>query len=208
MAEGIYANKDKLDANNRLDRSFTLRRPFCPRLSFKSLFIVRFCRRAISHISGERREHRGAEALRGGGAHSGRGGGSAPPSGGPGDRRTVPHIGTPTNHRRWQRSTNSLTDSLTQSFTHSLTGYSITEVYTDASATNSEPPTPSPTVELPAADPPSINITVTDSAMETALPRPRPNGSSASQSSRSSTTQSEISSSDMSIPVREEPRVM
>uniref|UniRef100_H3D988 NHERF family PDZ scaffold protein 2 n=1 Tax=Tetraodon nigroviridis TaxID=99883 RepID=H3D988_TETNG len=75
-----------------------------------------------------------------------------------------------------------------------------TEVYVDASAASSEPPTPSPTVELPAADPPSINITVTDSTVETALQRSRPNGSSASQSSRSSTTQSEISSSDMSIP--------
>ncbi|CAG06048.1 unnamed protein product, partial [Tetraodon nigroviridis] len=78
------------------------------------------------------------------------------------------------------------------------------EVYVDASAASSEPPTPSPTVELPAADPPSINITVTDSTVETALQRSRPNGSSASQSSRSSTTQSEISSSDMSIPVPDE----
>lgn len=81
-------------------------------------------------------------------------------------------------------------------------------MYVDAAAANSEPPTPSPTVELPAADPPSVNITVTDSTMGTALPRSTPNGSSASQSSRSSATQSEISSSDLSIPVREELWVM
>lgn len=78
----------------------------------------------------------------------------------------------------------------------------------DASAADSKPTTPSPTVELPAADPPSISITVTDATVGTALARSRPNGSSASQSSRSSTTQSEISSSDMSIPVREAPQVM
>ncbi|XP_011610751.2 Na(+)/H(+) exchange regulatory cofactor NHE-RF2 [Takifugu rubripes] len=78
------------------------------------------------------------------------------------------------------------------------------EVYADASVTNSEPPTPSPTVGLPATEPPTINITVTDSTVEPSLPRSRPNGSSASQSSRSSTTQSEISSSDMSIPVPDE----
>uniref|UniRef100_A0A3B5JV74 Na(+)/H(+) exchange regulatory cofactor NHE-RF n=1 Tax=Takifugu rubripes TaxID=31033 RepID=A0A3B5JV74_TAKRU len=39
------------------------------------------------------------------------------------------------------------------------------EVYADASVTNSEPPTPSPTVGLPATEPPTINITVTDSTV-------------------------------------------
>ncbi|XP_073327801.1 Na(+)/H(+) exchange regulatory cofactor NHE-RF2 [Pagrus major] len=75
------------------------------------------------------------------------------------------------------------------------------EVYVDdESASESTPPTPSPTTELPATGPPIINVTLTDSPTS---PKSRTNGSSASQSSRSSTTQSEISSSDMSIQVSE-----
>uniref|UniRef100_A0A3P8T2S6 Na(+)/H(+) exchange regulatory cofactor NHE-RF n=1 Tax=Amphiprion percula TaxID=161767 RepID=A0A3P8T2S6_AMPPE len=68
----------------------------------------------------------------------------------------------------------------------------------------SVPPTPSPTTELPAAEPPLINVTLTNSPISRSSPKPRTNGSSASQSSRSSTTQSEISSSDMSIQVPDE----
>uniref|UniRef100_A0A3Q3XB41 Na(+)/H(+) exchange regulatory cofactor NHE-RF n=1 Tax=Mola mola TaxID=94237 RepID=A0A3Q3XB41_MOLML len=54
------------------------------------------------------------------------------------------------------------------------------------------PPTPSPTAELPATDPPSVNIELTDSPITKTCPESRLDGSSASQSSRSSTTQSEI----------------
>ncbi|XP_018520110.1 LOW QUALITY PROTEIN: Na(+)/H(+) exchange regulatory cofactor NHE-RF2 [Lates calcarifer] len=80
----------------------------------------------------------------------------------------------------------------------------VKEVYVDESATESAPPTPSPTTELPTTDPPIINVTLTDSPITKMSPKPRANGSSASQSSRSSTTQSEISSSDMSIQVPDE----
>ncbi|XP_034453347.1 Na(+)/H(+) exchange regulatory cofactor NHE-RF2 [Hippoglossus hippoglossus] len=77
-------------------------------------------------------------------------------------------------------------------------------VYVDESASESVPPTPSPTTELPGTDAPIINVTLTDSPIITVSPKSRTNGSSASQSSRSSTTQSEISSSDMSIQVPDE----
>ncbi|KAG7223782.1 hypothetical protein INR49_026465 [Caranx melampygus] len=80
----------------------------------------------------------------------------------------------------------------------------MSKVYVDESATESAPPTPSPTIELPTADPPVINVTLTESPITKMSPKPRTNGSSASQSSRSSTTQSEISSSDMSIQVPDE----
>ncbi|CAL8332068.1 unnamed protein product [Merluccius merluccius] len=54
------------------------------------------------------------------------------------------------------------------------------------------------------ADTPIINITLTDSPIKNSSPKPRTNGSSASHSSRGSTTQSEFSSSDMSIQVPDE----
>ncbi|KAG8015184.1 Na(+)/H(+) exchange regulatory cofactor NHE-RF2 [Nibea albiflora] len=82
--------------------------------------------------------------------------------------------------------------------------FSLTEVFVDESATESASPTPSPTTELPATEPPIINVTLTDSPIPKTSPKSRANGSSASQSSRSSTTQSEISSSDMSIQVPDE----
>ncbi|XP_027138972.1 Na(+)/H(+) exchange regulatory cofactor NHE-RF2 [Larimichthys crocea] len=78
------------------------------------------------------------------------------------------------------------------------------EVFVDESATESASPTPSLTTELPATEPPMINVTLTDSPITNTSPKSRANGSSASQSSRSSTTQSEISSSDMSIQVPDE----
>ncbi|XP_060905969.1 Na(+)/H(+) exchange regulatory cofactor NHE-RF2-like isoform X3 [Labrus mixtus] len=78
------------------------------------------------------------------------------------------------------------------------------EVYVNESTTDSIQPTPSPTTDIPAADPPIINVTLTDAPITSSSPQPRTNGSSASQSSRSSTTQSEISSSDMSIQVPDE----
>ncbi|XP_010775744.1 Na(+)/H(+) exchange regulatory cofactor NHE-RF2-like [Notothenia coriiceps] len=80
----------------------------------------------------------------------------------------------------------------------------VKEVYLEESVTESSPPTSSPTTELPATGPPIINVTLTDSPITKTSPNPRTNGSLASHSSRSSTTQSEISSSDMSIQVHEE----
>uniref|UniRef100_A0A3P8T2R2 Na(+)/H(+) exchange regulatory cofactor NHE-RF n=1 Tax=Amphiprion percula TaxID=161767 RepID=A0A3P8T2R2_AMPPE len=74
---------------------------------------------------------------------------------------------------------------------------------TPTATAESVPPTPSPTTELPAAEPPLINVTLTNSPISRSSPKPRTNGSSASQSSRSSTTQSEISSSDMSIQAKQ-----
>ncbi|XP_062244027.1 Na(+)/H(+) exchange regulatory cofactor NHE-RF2-like [Platichthys flesus] len=71
----------------------------------------------------------------------------------------------------------------------------------------SVPPTPSPTTELPGTEAPIINVsyvTLTDSPITTVSLKSRINGSLASQSSRSSTTQSEISSSDMSIQMPDE----
>ncbi|XP_076584925.1 NHERF family PDZ scaffold protein 2 [Chaetodon auriga] len=80
----------------------------------------------------------------------------------------------------------------------------VKEVYVDELAAESAPPTPSPTTELSATDPPVINVTLTGSPIAKPSPKSWANGSSASQSSRSSTTQSEISSSDMSIQVPDE----
>ncbi|XP_028308223.1 Na(+)/H(+) exchange regulatory cofactor NHE-RF2 isoform X2 [Gouania willdenowi] len=80
----------------------------------------------------------------------------------------------------------------------------IKEIYVDATAAEPAQPTPSPSSELPTADPPIINVTLSNSPITHSSPKPRTNGSSASQSSRSSTTQSEISSSDMSIQVPDE----
>ncbi|KAF1394875.1 hypothetical protein PFLUV_G00005670 [Perca fluviatilis] len=80
----------------------------------------------------------------------------------------------------------------------------VKDLHLDESATESAPPNPSPTTELPATDPPIINVTLTDSPITNTSPKSRVTGSSASHSSRSSTTQSEISSSDMSIQVPDE----
>ncbi|XP_019940033.1 Na(+)/H(+) exchange regulatory cofactor NHE-RF2 [Paralichthys olivaceus] len=80
----------------------------------------------------------------------------------------------------------------------------VKEIYVDESASESVPPTPSPTTEPPGTDAPIVNITLIDSPDHKVSPKSRTNGSSASQSSRSSTTQSEISSSDMSIQVPDE----
>lgn len=78
----------------------------------------------------------------------------------------------------------------------------VKEVYVDEVATESIPPTPSPTIDITSSHPPIINVTLTDGSISPKLsPKSRANGSTASQSSRSSTTQSEISSSDMSIQV-------
>lgn len=56
----------------------------------------------------------------------------------------------------------------------------------------------------PTEDTPIINITVSDPPIKNSSPKSRTNWSSASKSSRSSTTQSEFSSSDMSIQVPDE----
>lgn len=78
----------------------------------------------------------------------------------------------------------------------------VKEVYVDDVTTESIPPTPSPTIDLTSSHPPIINVTLTDGSISPkSSPKSRANGSTASQSSRSSTTQSEISSSDMSIQV-------
>ncbi|XP_023131038.2 Na(+)/H(+) exchange regulatory cofactor NHE-RF2 [Amphiprion ocellaris] len=96
------------------------------------------------------------------------------------------------------------TDELFQRLGITPTASHTKEIYVDEGAAESVPPTPSPTTELPAAEPPIINVTLTNSPISRSSPKPRTNGSSASQSSRSSTTQSEISSSDMSIQVPDE----
>ncbi|XP_031145009.1 Na(+)/H(+) exchange regulatory cofactor NHE-RF2 [Sander lucioperca] len=80
----------------------------------------------------------------------------------------------------------------------------VKDLHLDESATESAPPTPSSTTELHTTDPPIINVTLTDSPITNTSPKSWVNGSSASHSSRSSTTQSEISSSDMSIQVPDE----
>ncbi|XP_078133822.1 NHERF family PDZ scaffold protein 2 [Sander vitreus] len=80
----------------------------------------------------------------------------------------------------------------------------VKDLHLDESVTESAPPTPSPTTELPTTDPPIINVTLTDSPITNTSPKSWVNGSSASHSSISSTTQSEISSSDMSIQVPNE----
>lgn len=78
----------------------------------------------------------------------------------------------------------------------------LKEVYVDEVPSDSMPPTPSPTIDLTSSHPPIISVTLTDGSISPkSSPKSRANGSTASQSSRSSTTQSEISSSDMSIQV-------
>nr|XP_029502832.1 Na(+)/H(+) exchange regulatory cofactor NHE-RF2-like [Oncorhynchus nerka] len=66
--------------------------------------------------------------------------------------------------------------------------------------TDSAPPTPSSTTDLPPMDPPIINVTLTGSPITNGSPNSQTN----SQYSRGSTTQSEFSSSDMSIQVPED----
>ncbi|CAL8269217.1 unnamed protein product [Gadus morhua 'NCC'] len=80
----------------------------------------------------------------------------------------------------------------------------LQEVSVDGPVRRSPSRAPSPAVALPRAEPPIINITVTDSPIKSSSPKSTTNGSWASQSSRSSTTQSELSSSDMSIQVPDE----
>lgn len=86
---------------------------------------------------------------------------------------------------------------------HDVSVYFSSEVYED-SVTEGTSSTPSPTTDLPDTHTPTIHVTLTDSPITNTTPKPRANGSSASQSSKGSTTQSDISSSDMSIQVREE----
>ncbi|CAB1344320.1 unnamed protein product [Coregonus sp. 'balchen'] len=76
---------------------------------------------------------------------------------------------------------------------------SFIQVYVDEPMTDSAPPTPSSTTDLPPMDPPIINVTLMGSPITNSSPNSQTNGSSASQSSRGSTTQTEFSSSDMSI---------
>ncbi|XP_030207149.1 LOW QUALITY PROTEIN: Na(+)/H(+) exchange regulatory cofactor NHE-RF2 [Gadus morhua] len=80
----------------------------------------------------------------------------------------------------------------------------LQEVSVDGPVRRSPSRAPSPAAALPRAEPPIINITVTDSPIKSSSPKSTTNGSWASQSSRSSTTQSELSSSDMSIQVPDE----
>lgn len=96
------------------------------------------------------------------------------------------------------------TDELFHGLGITPTIHHVKEVYVDEVATESIPPTPSPTIEVTTTVPPIINVALTDSSIPNTSPKSRANGSSASQSSRSSTTQSEISSSDMSIQVPDE----
>nr|XP_061844141.1 Na(+)/H(+) exchange regulatory cofactor NHE-RF2-like [Nerophis lumbriciformis] len=78
-------------------------------------------------------------------------------------------------------------------------------VYMDESSTEVASSAPSPTTEhLCTAEAPIVHVTLTDTAITNMSPKPRANGSYASQSSTGSTTQSEISSSDMSFQVPDE----
>lgn len=79
--------------------------------------------------------------------------------------------------------------------------YLVTEV--NLGVTETIPQTPPPTIETAAADQPVINITGTESPVTQTSSDSWPNRSSASQSSFSSATHSEVSSSDMSIQVRQ-----
>ncbi|XP_072319468.1 Na(+)/H(+) exchange regulatory cofactor NHE-RF2 [Eucyclogobius newberryi] len=79
----------------------------------------------------------------------------------------------------------------------------VKDIFVDEASTESIPPTPSPTIERTPSHSSIINVTLTDGSISPKS-SPRANGSTASQSSRSSTTQSEISSSDMSIQVPDE----
>ncbi|KAM4603295.1 Na(+)/H(+) exchange regulatory cofactor NHE-RF2 [Polymixia lowei] len=96
------------------------------------------------------------------------------------------------------------TDQLFQRLGVTPTSSHVNEVYVDEVITESALPSPSPTTDLPAMDPPIINVMVTGSPITNSSPKSRTNGSSASQSSRGSTTLSEFSSSDMSIQVPDE----
>ncbi|XP_077427659.1 NHERF family PDZ scaffold protein 2 [Vanacampus margaritifer] len=73
-------------------------------------------------------------------------------------------------------------------------------VYMDESALEASSSTPSPT----CTEAPIIHVTLTDAPITSMSPKQRTNGSCASQSSTSSTTQSELSSSDMSFQVPDE----
>ncbi|XP_077380531.1 NHERF family PDZ scaffold protein 2 isoform X2 [Festucalex cinctus] len=73
-------------------------------------------------------------------------------------------------------------------------------VYMDESSLEASSSTPSPT----CTEAPIIHVTLTDAPITSMSPKQRANGSCASQSSTSSTTQSELSSSDMSFQVPEE----
>ncbi|XP_077574325.1 NHERF family PDZ scaffold protein 2 [Stigmatopora nigra] len=73
-------------------------------------------------------------------------------------------------------------------------------VYVDESAVEVASSTPSPT----STDAPIVHVTLSDAAITSMSPKPRTNGSCASQSSTGSTTQSELSSSDMSFQVPDE----
>ncbi|XP_061535858.1 Na(+)/H(+) exchange regulatory cofactor NHE-RF2 isoform X2 [Phycodurus eques] len=74
------------------------------------------------------------------------------------------------------------------------------EVYVDESAVEAASSAPSPT----SAEVPIIHVTLTDSSITNVSSKQRANGSCASQSSTSSTTHSEISSSDISFQVPDE----
>nr|XP_057929839.1 Na(+)/H(+) exchange regulatory cofactor NHE-RF2 [Doryrhamphus excisus] len=78
-------------------------------------------------------------------------------------------------------------------------------VYMDESAAEVASSSPSPTIDHHSTtEAPIIHVTLTDATITNMSPKPRANGSCASQSSTSSTTQSEISSSDMSFQVPDE----
>ncbi|KAK7930208.1 hypothetical protein WMY93_006603 [Mugilogobius chulae] len=93
------------------------------------------------------------------------------------------------------------TDELFQRLGITPTSSHVKDVYVDESI----PPTPSPTIDPTSSHSSIINVTLTDNSISPKpTPKSRANGSTASQSSRSSATQSEISSSDMSIQVPDE----
>ncbi|XP_057700643.1 Na(+)/H(+) exchange regulatory cofactor NHE-RF2-like [Corythoichthys intestinalis] len=73
-------------------------------------------------------------------------------------------------------------------------------VYMEETAVEVASSAPSPT----STEGPIIHVTLTDAGITSMSPKPRANGSCTSQSSTGSTTQSEISSSDMSFQVPEE----
>ncbi|XP_061535859.1 Na(+)/H(+) exchange regulatory cofactor NHE-RF2 isoform X3 [Phycodurus eques] len=79
-------------------------------------------------------------------------------------------------------------------------GDRLVEVYVDESAVEAASSAPSPT----SAEVPIIHVTLTDSSITNVSSKQRANGSCASQSSTSSTTHSEISSSDISFQVPDE----
>ncbi|XP_024115123.1 Na(+)/H(+) exchange regulatory cofactor NHE-RF2 isoform X2 [Oryzias melastigma] len=77
----------------------------------------------------------------------------------------------------------------------------ITEVYVDDRPGEDGFHLPAASSNLPTTEALIINVTLADGPFTNLSPKSRANGSSASHSSRSSTTQSEISSSDMSFQV-------